>query len=117
MKISKQSADETVLAEIGTRLLQRRLELDLTQAALGRQAGVSKRTIERIESGGSTQLSTFIRILRALNLLENFETLVPHPKAGPIEQLDSQGRQRRRASGNRRSKTTPPETWTWGDEQ
>jgi transcriptional regulator with XRE-family HTH domain len=53
--------DKSILAELGGRLAQRRLELKLTQADLAEQAGVSKRTVERIEAGATTQMSTMIR--------------------------------------------------------
>jgi DNA-binding XRE family transcriptional regulator len=51
MKISAQLTDEAVLHELGGRLAGLRIEHNLTQAALAEQAGVSKRTIERLESG------------------------------------------------------------------
>ena len=48
MKITKQATDEAVLSELGGRLAQVRLERNLTQAQLAEQAGVSKRTVERL---------------------------------------------------------------------
>ena len=63
--------DEAVLSELGSRLAQVRLERNLTQAQLAEQAGVSKRTVERLESGSvATQLSGFIRVCRVLELLD-----------------------------------------------
>ena len=56
MKISNQVVDEVILRELGERLARVRLERNLTQAGLAEQAGVSKRTVERLESGGVTQL-------------------------------------------------------------
>ena len=49
MKIEPQLTDEAVLQELGGRLTQSRIGHNLTQAALAEQAGVSKRTIERLE--------------------------------------------------------------------
>ncbi len=51
MLISKSQSDEAVLREIGARMARRRLDFQLTQADLAEQAGVSKRTVERIEAG------------------------------------------------------------------
>jgi transcriptional regulator with XRE-family HTH domain len=113
--ILNKTADELVLLEIGSRVTRVRLELSLTQAGLSKDAGVSKRTIERIESGQSTQLASFIRVLRALGLLENMETLIPPPVPGPIEKLDQQGKPRQRASSVDRKKGQ--REWTWGDEK
>jgi DNA-binding XRE family transcriptional regulator len=53
MKISSQLSDESLLKELGGRLAAARIVRNLTQAALAEQAGVSKRTVERLESGGS----------------------------------------------------------------
>jgi len=53
MKISKTLADDAILAEIGERVTRRRLDLQLTQADVAEQAGVAKRTLERIEAGAS----------------------------------------------------------------
>jgi transcriptional regulator with XRE-family HTH domain len=117
MKITKQAADEAVLSELGGRLAQVRLERNLTQAQLAEQAGVSKRTVERLESGSvATQLTGFIRVCRVLDLVERFDLLIPEPVPGPIEQLKLRGRKRQRASARRKAKF-PSKKWQWGDEQ
>ena len=51
MKITKQATDEVILGELGGRLAKIRLDRNLTQAQLATQAGVSKRTVERLEAG------------------------------------------------------------------
>jgi putative transcriptional regulator len=108
MKIAKQATDEAVLSELGSRLAQVRLERNLTQAQLAEQAGVSKRTVERLESGSvATQFSGFIRVCRVLDLVERFDMLVPEPVASPVEQLKLGGRKRQRASAKRKAKAAP----------
>jgi transcriptional regulator with XRE-family HTH domain len=115
MKIAEQISDERILRELGGRLTGARLERNLTQAALAEKAGVSKRTVERLESGEvATQLSGFVRVCRALGLLERFETLIPEAAPSPMEQLKLQGKRRQRASG-RRDVTGTPKKWTWGE--
>lgn len=117
MRITNQATDKAILGELGTRMAKVRLELNLTQAKLAEQAGVSKRTVERLESGDvATQLSGFIRICRVLALVERFEALVPEPLPSPIDQLKLRGRSRRRASASR-GKQPPSKKWKWGDEQ
>jgi len=116
MKITKQATDDAVLAELGGRLARIRLGRNLTQAQLANEAGVAKRTVERLEAGAvATQLSGFIRVCRVLDLLERFDTLVPEPVPSPVAQLKLQGRQRRRASKAKPAKTTGKK-WQWGDE-
>lgn len=114
MKIEKLLADEAILTELGGRLAQRRLELQLTQEMLAEQAGVAKRTVERIEAGATTQMSTLIRLLRALDLLERLESLVPEAGPRPMDLIRLKGKARKRASGKRKS--TNEEPWHWGDE-
>ena len=114
MKIEGLLADETILAELGERLAQRRLELELTQADLAEQAGVSKRTLERIEAGASTQLSTLIRVLRALDLLDRLDGLIPTTGPRPLDLLKLKGKERQRAP--RGKKSSDAELWQWGDE-
>lgn len=98
-----------------------RLERNLTQAALAAEAGVSKRTVGRLEAGEvATQLSGFVRVCRALGLLERFELLVPEPLPSPLAQLASRGRTRKRASGKParagKAGAAGRTAWTWGDD-
>jgi transcriptional regulator with XRE-family HTH domain len=114
MKIEYLLTDETILVELGKRLAQRRLERQLTQAELAEQAGVSKRTVERIEAGATTQLSTLIRILRVLQLLDRLEELMPATGPRPMDLLKLKGKERQRVT--RKKKPSDPEPWQWGDE-
>jgi transcriptional regulator with XRE-family HTH domain len=115
MKISQQLSDESVLRELGARLTGARLERNLTQADLAEQAGVSKRTLERLESGEvAVQLSGFVRVCRALGLVERLDTLIPVAPPSPIAQLKLQGKKRTRASGKKAAAATP-QPWSWGD--
>jgi transcriptional regulator with XRE-family HTH domain len=118
MKINGKATDNAVLSEIGNRLTQTRLAFNLTQAQLAEQAGVSKRTVERLEAGAvATQLSGFIRVCRVLKLLDHFDSLIPESMPSPIAELKLRGKQRQRASGGKEA--TPKSSakkWHWGDE-
>src|SRR3990172_4893411 len=116
MKITKQSTDEAVLGELGGRLARVRLDRNLTQAQLAEQAGVSKRTVERLESGSVATVSGFIRVCRVLDIVERFDLLVPEPVPSPVEQLKLRGRRRQRASARRKAKASSKK-WQWGDEE
>jgi transcriptional regulator with XRE-family HTH domain len=116
MKIAKQATDEAILSELGGRLAKARLERNLTQSRLAAQAGVSKNTVQRLESGNvATQLSGFIRVCRVLDVIERFELLVPEPVPSPVEQLKLRGRKRQRASAKRKVKSSSKK-WQWGNE-
>jgi transcriptional regulator with XRE-family HTH domain len=115
MKISKLTTDDAILAEIGSRIARYRIDRQVTQADLAEQAGVSKRTVERVEAGASVQFSTIIRILRVLNVLQGLERMIPEPPLRPMDLLKHKGKVRQRASSSQRSHKSP-QKWSWGDE-
>lgn len=115
MKIDSLVSDAFVLEELGSRLGKLRVERNLTQAALAQEAGIGKRTVERVEAGETVQLTTLIRILRVLRLLEALDTAIPEPGPRPMDLLKLRGKERKRASSKvpRRKAGT---RWSWGDE-
>ena len=116
MKIINSLTDEAILAEIGERITRRRLEFQLTQATLAKEAGMAKRTVERVEAGETAALSTLIRIFRVLDLLPALDQMLPESKPSPIDVMTRKGKVRKRASSQaRKSKKETP--WTWGDDQ
>ncbi len=117
MKFTPLLADDAVLAELGRRLADTRLSLQLTQAELAANAGVSKRTIERLEDGASTQLSNLIRCLRALNRLEALDVLAPEAQPNPVDLLKRRNRTRTRKRSRTRGQIPPSGQWVWGDEK
>ncbi len=128
MKISTLLTDDAILAEIGSRIARRRLELQLTQSDVAEQAGIGKRTLERVEAGASAQLSNIIRILRVLELVEGLEGVIPDEQPRPMELLKRKGKVRQRASKPRdadpSSKSASqsaqqikePKPWSWDDD-
>lgn len=115
MEITSTLTDEAILAEAGERIARRRLEYQLTQAALARQAGIAKRTLERVEAGETAQMNTIIRIFRVLDLLPNLDQMLPVSKPGPLEVMKGKGKARKRASSQQR-RPASKEPWTWGDD-
>ncbi|WP_211260714.1 helix-turn-helix transcriptional regulator [Pseudoxanthomonas dokdonensis] len=104
-----------MLQQLGSRLAAQRLALNLTQAELAEQAGVSKRTLERLEAGAvASQLSTLVRVCRVLGLADNFERLVPAAPSSPLAELKQQGGRRQRASGSSvPGSRKPGKPWRW----
>jgi len=115
MKIGKQAVPEVIIKELGMRIAHRRLELGITQAQAADQSGVGKRTIERIEAGYDTQLTTLIRLLRVLELTDHLDQLIPEATPTPMEMLKHQAKPRKRATPKRKTKSKKP--WKWGDEE
>lgn len=112
MKITNDRTDESILEELGRRLERARIDAALTQADLAREAGVSKRTVERIEAGHAYQLPSLLRVLRVLRLLDGLEVLVPGAGLRPMERLDEDKPRRQRAPRKRARRAS---AWTWDD--
>lgn len=89
--------DIEVLQEIGTRLRAYRLQMNLAQADLATRAGVNRTTIRDIEAGKNSQLSTLVKLLRALGRLEDIAAFLPKPSVSPIQMMKLQGKPRQRA--------------------
>ena len=115
MKITGFLTDAAVLAELGARIAGRRIDLQLTQAAVAEQAGIAKRTLERMEAGHTSQLATLVRVLRVLDAASGLDSLIPEPGARPMDLLKRKGKVRQRASARRAAKAAD-KPWRW-DEQ
>jgi transcriptional regulator with XRE-family HTH domain len=100
-------------AELGRRLEAIRLQENISQADLAAEAGVSRRTITRLENGGGISVETLIRLMRALGVAHRLEALLPEPGIRPIDRIRLKGKQRQRA---RRPAVTESGDWTWGND-
>jgi putative transcriptional regulator len=119
MYFDKIMTDATVLAELGQRLERHRLERNWTQAELAAEAGVGQATVQRAERGESVQMTSMIKLLRALELLAGLDLAVPESIDLPIAQLEREQRRTRRRARGRRGSPRPGRTeepWTWGNE-
>ncbi|MEX2381862.1 MAG: helix-turn-helix transcriptional regulator [Opitutales bacterium] len=115
MKIKAQMTDGKILELLGERLAGLRLEKNRTQSELAEEAGIGLRTLQRLESGeAATQLSGFVRVCRALGLVERFDALVPEPEPSPIAKMKLKGKTRKRASGLKFSGDEKGK-WMWGE--
>jgi len=119
MRIDLQLTDAAVLSELGERLARMRLEQELRQSELAARAGIGQATLQRLENGQEVRLSTLIRVLRALGLLDALDALVREPGPSPLELLKLQGRRRQRVRSPRsaRNEADSAKPWMWGDER
>ena len=108
------ATSEQIEGAICKRLKNIRLTRNITQARLAEEAGVSLRTIRRLEKGLGVSLDTFIRVLIALDIQHNLEGLLPDPTIRPFERVSLKGSERMRAST--RQSIREDEPWTWDDE-
>jgi transcriptional regulator with XRE-family HTH domain len=110
MKLGRYQDDERVLREMGVRVERARKAAAWTQVELARRAGISKRTLERMENGQvAVHVTVLFRVAAVLGwvgVLEEWvptgETSTPPPSA-------------RRPTGSRlktaqaRPKSSPPD--------
>ncbi len=115
MKFQELDHDAAFLQEMGRRLVQFRIDLNLTQAELAKRAGVGKRTLERLEAGETTQTRTLFRIFRELDLLGKIEVLLPETTARPSRAIKQAEALPKRVS-RQRTNQTKAGPWKWGDE-
>ena len=102
MKTPEFATDDAVLRELGRRVARHRLNRDWTQARLAEEAGVSLPTVARLERGESTSMVSFLRVLRALELMRDLARLVPDVPVSPVQQLRTRDQTRKRASRRRK---------------
>ena len=115
MDIDDLMTDKAVLEELGHRLARRRIARELTQEGLASEAGISKRTLERLEAGQPSQFLTVIRALRALNMLDLLDVAIPEATARPMDLLKMKGKERQRVM-SKKKKQQADDDWAWGDE-
>ena len=88
MKFNVAMTEDEALREAGRRLAQIRLDCSIMQSELAQRAGVSKRSLERLEAGnGGLRLDVFFAVCGALGLMPNFEMLLPEVELSPQDIL------------------------------
>ncbi|PWC10940.1 transcriptional regulator [Brenneria roseae subsp. americana] len=92
-----------IAEELGERLKQARLNSNLTQSEVADLAGLSRKAVLNAEKG-KVQLEALIAIMAALNLTEQLDKFLPPQDISPIQLARLQGKQRQRASGQRKTK-------------
>jgi transcriptional regulator with XRE-family HTH domain len=105
-------SSELISREIGQKLERFRLSRNITQNQLAADAGISERTLRRLESGDNPTLDSLVRVLIALKIHRNVDLLVPNSRIRPIERVRTKGAERQRSSSAKPAKKT--KQWEWG---
>ena len=106
-----------MLAELGQRVAAWRLDRGLTQEQLAFRVGLGRATLQRLESGASVQLTSLVKLLRALGTLDGLDAVVPERAPDQTADADGAERQpaRRRAPRQHRARADGDGTWEWRD--
>jgi hypothetical protein len=79
----------------------------MSQVELAHKSGVGLTPLKRFEKSGATTLRNLVAILRALNLLDGLESLIPEPDApGPLALLEAERKRTRRRRAPRMSQAS-----------
>ncbi len=116
MKKNKINSTQNGLEELGLRITRERIRQGMTQAELAKEAGIGKRTLERLENGDTVQLTNFFRVLEQLDLLDRLIALLPDPRPTPLQLIANGVEEPKRVYKKR--KTAPTKgRWVWGEDQ
>lgn len=83
--------------ELGVQLRTQRLRMNMSQAEAANRTGLSLGAITRLEKGGGSSLSSFIKYAQLLGKDDWLASFAPQVSVSPIQQLEL-GHQRQRAS-------------------
>ncbi len=76
MKVNNPQSHD-ITENLGTRIQQYRLKLNISQADLADKVGLARKTITNLETGRGATLETLISVLNGLGLDPAIERLVP----------------------------------------
>lgn len=79
---------------IGEQIRARRLRGNLTVRELADHAGLAPRTVQNLERGRGSTLTTLVKVLRALDADDWLETLTPDEPVSPVAILQATQAQR-----------------------
>lgn len=103
-----------VIADLGNRIAQVRLSRNINQDDLAAKAGITRRTLSRLETGQGATLDTLVRVLLGLGLESHLEAMLPNPGMQPMQRLVRKGRERKRARASAVESTVP---WKWDEDE
>lgn len=119
MKITNTQTEAVILKELGRRLEAERLQRNLPQAELAAAAGLSRRTIIRMEEGGVCRLDAFVAVLKQFGIADRLGVVLSEPGLTPIQEArleraraGSRGRVRARRKASAAAESA---VRRWGD--
>lgn len=112
MKITESLYEREILKELGNRIKQHRISINITQIELAERCGISPSTEIRIENGVDSKISNYIKILIALGLVENLNILIPEIQPDFKSLYEQKPPKQRATSSARKAKSN----WVWEED-
>lgn len=88
MKIDGFVNNVFILKEIGSRIKDTRIAMRLSQEDFASKAGISVRTLSRVELGENSKFDVYLNIFRTMDLLGNIDLLIPEQTVKPTDIAD-----------------------------
>jgi transcriptional regulator with XRE-family HTH domain len=101
--LNSDMSNTAVLTELGSRIKQLRLSKNKDQQQCAFEAGISLRTLSRLENGHSVSLEAVLKVIRTLGLIERLDLLLPTIEISPVQQAKNKHKKPRRRASNRRN--------------
>ena len=111
MKIEILTPESTILKELGQRLARVRKQQGYSQTRLSQEAGIGVATLRRIEAGQDSQMESWIKILKSLDMVSSVDMMLPETFTSPMAEVLS-ARKKRKKTRKRDSTGI-----VWGDER
>lgn len=113
MKITGHENAQAILKELGVRIKQYRISLNITQIDLAGKCGVSSSTLVRIENGDDSIFSNYLKILNGLGLLQNVDILIPEAQPNFKDIFENKPVRQRAKSENNKTNSN----WVWEEDK
>lgn len=108
VKIDYLTPEKEILRELGKRLARLRKQQGYSQEQLAGEAGIGVATLRRIEGGSDSQLESWLKLLKALQMAASIDGLLPQDFKSPMAEALAQKKNRRKSPG--------AQGVVWGDE-
>jgi transcriptional regulator with XRE-family HTH domain len=105
------SSDLALMKSIGAFIKHHRLLQNKSQDQLAREAGIVRSTLSLFEQGGNTSMEVFIRLLRALKLLQLLQEFQVKPQISPLQLARLEKSKRLRAGRSGKNDPKPASDW------
>ena len=113
MKITGYESEWIILKELGNRIKQHRIALNITQIDLAQKCGISISTETRIENGDDSKMSNYIKIMTALGIIDNINILIPEEQPDYKAIFEERPSRKRASRGRKKQKSV----WVWEDDK
>jgi len=116
MKINEYTPEPDILREWGVRLAKIRKAQGYSQTELAAEAGIGVATLRRIEAGQDSQVATWLKLLKALNMAAAIDALLPESFRSPMaEALSRSPKHRKERRKKQRKQQHALSPVKWGD--